>query len=290
MVKFLSTFAALSLPIAFGQNSTSMDSVKAIAYAGAVVNSDNWAADNSAAYVQLQRSWVSQAEEKFNQHGFLPESIVKGLEELANGEKNRVNDLHCEDGNCVVPFGLDRIWNYGCWCNFGEHLMQGHGPPVNTFDAICKDFSRCLKCARFDGKKENFGCDPVVQTYQTGAGPDFVTKCSAGNPDDQCAVYVCSCESTIIAEIMDLAFQPHTPENEYSDEFLHSNGFEYDSMCPVAAVTFDEGNDCCGVYPKRFPYALGNPSKTCCKDSSLYNPMHQECCEDGTSADIGSCL
>lgn len=112
MVKFLSTIAALSLPIAFGQNSTSMDSVKAIAYAGAVVNSDNWAADNSAAYVQLQRSWVSQAEEKFNQHGFLPESIVKGLEELANGEKNRVNDLHCEDGNCVVPFGLDRIWNY----------------------------------------------------------------------------------------------------------------------------------------------------------------------------------
>ena len=160
---------------------------------------------------------------------------------------------------------------HGCWCNFGEHLMQGHGPPVNTFDAICKDFSRCLKCARFDGKKENFGCDPVVQTYQTGAGPDFVTKCSAGNPDDQCAVYVCSCESTIIAEIMDLAFQPHTPENEYSDEFLHSNGFEYDSMCPVAAVTFDEGNDCCGVYPKRFPYALGNPSKTCCKDSSLYS-------------------
>lgn len=186
MAKLLSSLLFSSL--AYGQNSTKTDPRSAIERAKNIVQSEFYATENSITYVQLQQSWVNQAEEKLNEVGYLPESIINGLK-LLEKENDRVNNLHCEGADCVVPFGLDRIWNYGCWCNFGDNLMKGHGQPQNVFDSICKDFSRCLRCAKFDGNQENFECDPIVQTYTTGSGPDFMSKCSAGNPDDQCAVY-----------------------------------------------------------------------------------------------------
>ena len=88
---------------------------------------------------------------------------------------------------------------------------------------------------------------------------------------------------------MDLAFQPHSPENEYTDEFLHSNGWSWDENCPVAKTPPAMEKDCCGLYPKRFPYTV-KPSKFCCDGVSLYNPFARDCCVDGTVADIGSCM
>jgi len=285
MVKIL---ALAALPAIFAQSA--MESISA---ARATMRSEDWLSKNAGKnnYVQMQKAWVDQAEAAFNKNGFLPDSVKLGLQELAgNTTDSRSSfDKHCEDGNCIVPFGLDRIWGYGCWCHFGADLMVGHGQPQNVFDAICKDLQLCLRCAKWDGKNEGYGCDPVTQTWNGGSGPDFITQCTAGNPDNDCASHVCSCEQTIIAEIMDLAFQPHTPENEYTDVYLHSNGFVFgEENCPKAnGPQYDA--ECCGLYPKRFPFGSGNPNKACCADVTIYNPVYQECCNDGTAADAGSC-
>ena len=126
-----------------------------------LVNSAEFQAQFDSNYVNLQKSWVIQAEYMNADRGFLPESIIAGLEELVNSG-NRVNQLHCENGNCTVTMGLDKIWDYGCWCNFGKNLLMGRYQAQNLFDGICKDFQRCLRCA----KKDNQGCDPVTKTYK----------------------------------------------------------------------------------------------------------------------------
>ena len=302
MVKFFSVILAVATAQDLAQLLANVEIRKTLDQAKIKVLTPAWINQYDVQYVQLQRAWVRQAEIKFDEKGYLPESIIEGLKELATSQEissqfdsefdgnDRVNNLHCQDGNCTVPFGLDKIWNYGCWCHFGDNLMEGHGPPVNIFDSICKDFQRCLRCARYDGHQENFECNPIVQTYTTGGGPDFISQCTEGNPDNQCAVYVCSCEQTIIAEIMELAFLPHNPQNEYTDVYLHSNGWSYDDNCPTVSTNPAMGKDCCGYYPKRFPYSLGNPGKACCGNSTLYNPNHQDCCNDNSVVDIGSCM
>ena len=186
----------------------------------------------------------------------------------------------------VIPFGFDRIWNYGCWCNFGEDLLDGRHQPVNIFDSICKDFQLCLRCAKLDDDS----CDPANQTYQTGGiTNNHVSQCQVQNSGNECATNVCICEQTIIVEIMDLAFLPFDPVNEYSDEFLHSNGWSFEDNCPRILNAEYSGKNCCGNFPKRFPYSVGNSKKECCRDLNLYNPAMQDCCLDGSVGDIGSC-
>merc|ERR1711988_1844715 len=60
---------------------------------------------------------------------------------------------YCDpDKGCNSPISLDGIWGYGCWCNFGEHLLTGGATPVNEFDEICKNLQLCLRCK--DGRRK----------------------------------------------------------------------------------------------------------------------------------------
>lgn len=124
--------------------------------------------------------------------------------------------------------------------------------------------------------------------HNANSGPDFITACTAGNPDDQCASHTCMCEQTLIAEILNEAFEQSEP---YSDMYLHSNGFDYEVECPKAALAdagAEAGSDCCGVYPKRFPMGA-NTEVSCCNDAVLFNPLVRDCCTDGSVMDAGSC-
>jgi len=63
---------------------------------------------------------------------------------------------------------LQPIWGYGCWCNFGENLMQGSGKPQDAYDHICQSMQMCMRCAVMDSaeNEENDGyCDPLVDSY-----------------------------------------------------------------------------------------------------------------------------
>ena len=153
MVKLL---ALAALPAVFAQSASDV-----ISAARTTIRSEKWLSTHAGqtSYVQMQQAWINQAEAAFNKAGFLPDAVKLGLQELAgngtDGDRSSF-DKHCEDGDCVVPFGLDRIWGYGCWCHFGADLMVGHGQPQNVFDAICKDLQLCSRCAKYDGKVEGY--------------------------------------------------------------------------------------------------------------------------------------
>lgn len=242
---------------------------------------------------RLQMSWLLEVEAQSNGGDVtLPEQIREGLESFVESlipkdVQNRVNHAHCPNGQCNVPFVLGPIWGYGCWCNFDQDLMEGRGRPQNKYDEICRDMQLCLRCARFDGKNEGYECDPITQSYGMQGGPDFASKCSAGNPNDECAAHTCTCEQKLLSELVALAFQ-NPVVVVYEPEFLHSAGFDYETTCPPPQQpTYDM--DCCGLYPARFPYGVGNPYKSCCSNDAIFNPLSEECCTDGSVALTGTC-
>lgn len=252
---------------------------------------------------RLQMAWLLEVDAQSNGGQVtLPTQIREGLEsfvdsltpkDISNNNstssvQNRVNHAHCPNGNCQVNFALQPIWGYGCWCNFDSDLMEGRGRPQNKYDEICRDMQLCLRCARFDGKNEGYECDPITQGYGMGGGPDFTSKCSAGNPDNECAAHTCTCEQQLLSELVSLAFQPAPVTVTYEAEYLHLNGFDYETNCPPPQQPIYDMS-CCGLYPRRFPYGVGNPYKDCCDDDQIYNPLSEECCDDGSVALTGTC-
>lgn len=241
---------------------------------------------------RLQMSWLMEVEAQSNGGEVtLPTQIREGLENFVDSltPKDIQNrHAHCPNGNCLVNFPLQPIWGYGCWCNFDSDLMEGRGRPVNRYDEICRDMQLCLRCARFDGKNEGYDCDPITQGYGMGGGPDFSSRCSAGNPDNECAAHTCTCEQQFLSEFVGLSFQLPVVVT-YEPEFLHSGGnFDYETACPPPQQpTYDM--DCCGLYPARFPYGVGNPYKDCCNNESIFNPLSEQCCGDGSVALTGTC-
>lgn len=290
MVRFLSLAASI-LPATMAQSSAS----DVLAAAKLAINSESYLSkyQNEPMLVKMNEMWVSQAEALFTEKGFLPNSLLHSLAKMAgNSTGNRANTLTldplCEDGNCQVPFVLEEIWGYGCWCNFGANLMMGHGAPVNSYDAICKDAQLCLRCAKNDGKDGGYDCDPITKKFNNVNGPGFVSECTNANADDDCAGHVCSCETQLIADLLETVFQPHAEREEFDPSVKHSEGFDYEAECPKATGPQYEA-ECCGLYPRRFPFGSGNPNKACCAGINIYNPVYQECCNDGTAADTGAC-
>lgn len=248
---------------------------------------DSYDGDMSVQENRLEHNFLSMVAQKFDLVGHLPQDLKDGIVAMIS-ENDRVMSTHCQDGNCQVPFSLQAIWQYGCWCNFGASLMEGRGQPANTFDSICRDFQLCLRCARFDGKNEGYECDPVTQEYNMQGGPDFNSRCS-GADNNLCATHVCTCEQTLLAELLEIVFEfPRV--TEYEPEFLHANGYDPSGDCP-AIDRPDSDMDCCGLYPKRFPYGPSNPMKDCCEDQTIFNPFTHDCCNNGVGgvAETGAC-
>jgi hypothetical protein len=105
---------------------------------------------------------------------------------------------------------------------------------------------------------------------------------------NECAAHTCTCEQQLLSELVGLAFQNPVVVT-YEPEFLHSGGsFDYEVACPPPQQpTYDM--DCCGLYPARFPYGVGNPYKDCCNNESIFNPLSEQCCGDGSVALTGTC-
>ena len=236
---------------------------------------------------RMQVTFLELIVQKYDEMGFLPESLKTD----SNSMGFRAGNSLCPGGNCMVSMGLQQIWGYGCWCNFDENLTEGGGTPVNTFDEICRDYTLCLRCAKYDGKVSDYGCDPKTQDYAVQHEGIQGLNCTLSNPDDICAQSVCSCEQTLLSDLIALIFLPASQRDDYTDEFLHANGFDRFGSCniglggshpiDVTAPARDspkDKNSCCGEYPRRFPFSESN--RLCCDERSLYNPISQQCCGD----------
>jgi len=200
-------------------------------------------------------------------------------------KKNR-SVSHCPPTGCTGLFDFNSILNYGCWCNFGPHLLKGDGGAVNKPDQICRKLQLCLRCARFDGRTDPspYTCEPSNQAY-TGAyiSSNYEIDCGAQRPN-QCAEHVCSCNMDFIIELFKLTF-----DNDfiYESEFLLANGFSQADECHSKNPGIGE-TACCGYYPERYPYNTKAEFKSCCNDHHLFNPMEQQCCDDGPHQ-LGTC-
>jgi len=201
-----------------------------------------------------------------------------------NGFCGFKSQSHCPPGGCVSAFGLDKIWQYGCWCNFDDNLTDGVGEPQNIYDSICRKFQLCLRCARMDGVTEGYGCDPKTDDYNMVGNPFFQTDCSTPNPGDLCGESLCSCNVNFIQRLF---AQNWKVPSVYDSQYLHSEGFEPSVECPNNnSGPGGKEVQCCGYWPDRFPYGIGD-TRGCCDHHNLFNPIAEQCCSDGSVKKAG---
>lgn len=212
----------------------------------------------------------------------------------------------------LVPIPLQAIWGYGCWCYFGDDLMQGQGTPVNALDGFCKNMQLCLRCAVLDGENcpidddldaEDKTCDPKTQKYNSEfsklpAEQAILADCTKKN-DNMCAKNTCCCEMKFIADLLSMI----TSMTPFDVSYQHARGWDPTENCPTnpghpgpnpgnPGNGDGNGNDskaCCGQYPSRQIY--NKKYLECCEeDSNVFNPMSHVCCLNGVGVqDIGNC-
>lgn len=211
----------------------------------------------------------------------IPEHLLQEIENL-NNPKATARELNCRDPSCKIPLGLRGIWNYGCWCNFGDALTTGAGTPVSPHDYACQSMQQCLRCSRRDGIEDGYECDPKTVDYKAQfrfmpSMESLMGDCSSFNPADPCGTHLCTCELQLIADILELVWSGVV----YDKSFLHSEGWNHMEMCATAGVNADQ--QCCGGYPRRTPYNA--ESKDCCLEE-IFSPLSQQCCATGVK-DVG---
>jgi len=190
--------------------------------------------------------------------------------------------LGCKGENCVVPTGLDGIWNYGCWCNFGHRLMDGKGVAVNKHDELCQRMQLCLRCAKIDGDQGGYDCNPKSQDFVAAFAfhdEDLVAACSRTNPGEPCARDTCTCQMNLVEGLVELIWDGYI----YDPAPLHeSEGgtFDFKEECRTKPGIIQD-LDCCGQYPTRAPFHIGGVRKCCDATEKLYNFYEYNCCSDG---------
>merc|ERR1712127_641994 len=108
-----------------------------------------------------------------------------------------------QTSGCGNFLPLEHIWNYGCWCYFGESAGSGSGPAMDELDEICRNLQYCYRCAKIDSWNNGEEiCVPGSQDYNMkrnmGMGESqngIFMDCSSENQDDDCAVHTCCCET-----------------------------------------------------------------------------------------------
>ena len=130
-------------------------------------------------------------------------------------------------GNGDVHINLKGVWDYGCYCNFGDKLTQGKGAPVSQEDALCRSMQLCLRCAELDAAERGEYCDTKTTNYTSTLGqggssrPAIKNNCESQN-ENLCQVHTCICEITLINDFLDLFWSGYThdtaprhPSNPY---------------------------------------------------------------------------
>lgn len=238
------------------------------------------ATDNSA------RMFAEALRDRADNSG-VPAHVYEAIiNELSSGTDRSVQ---CGEGGCLVPLSLQKIWNYGCWCNMGANLLKGVGIVIDDYDQACQNMQRCLRCAELDGEFGGYECEPKTTTYSATMqfnGQTMLANCDVLNNGNPCGTSLCTCETQFISEVMDNLWNGAV----YSSDNLHSEGFDKDSSC-IHGIAGQPVFECCGLYPKRFPYNVNQ--QDCCTDDvtygKAYNPTTQECCDGKSVADAASC-
>ena len=67
----------------------------------------------------MKQLFVSAVRSRVDRYG-VPDHVYEAIVAELVGENGDSRTVNCPNGVCSVPLNLNRIWNYGCWCNLGN--------------------------------------------------------------------------------------------------------------------------------------------------------------------------
>lgn len=216
-----------------------------------------------------------------------------------------------DDRNVMDLFTLSNIFEYGCWCHFGNSPLP-RGPVQDTVDGYCNTWWNSKDCIRIDAQNAQPArtCDLSMQYNDVLAGlsfpfspqNDYDALCQnanqaadfGGNADDaQCAMENCRVDAYFLRDTF-----THMSFNNLNVSLSMSFGFDTDSVCrgidvgattqapfagttaaPLVHTTEPAATtatplptwDCCGTFPNRFPYRPANGKRACCSGAAGAN-------------------
>lgn len=181
-----------------------------------------------------------------------------------------------------------RIQNYACHCFPGNNRVAGGaGPAQDGIDSLCKKLARCHKCisadygisaitAEWDAaigkstmKRRLAGWDEDIGKYRWSADANGDLTCAAN--DDQYKKDLCECDAAFATALGQQWNDADWNNAMWGNRKNSDYTLDYDNTCVGAQGA--QQTECCGFYPERMPFSVAT----------------QECCEDGTTASIGSC-
>ncbi|CBY09754.1 unnamed protein product [Oikopleura dioica] len=181
--------------------------------------------------------------------------------------------------------------NYGCWCNVLEdrsHARKAFGKSLDSLDLACQNWEQCLKCTQMD----DTDCEPLLTDYSVLLGtvssggaysPGSTATTSCDSNANGCGKWSCQCDARFASQ-----FVAAIREGDFNKVNLHdSNKWDRSSMCAWTG-DYDTHDECCGEYPKRFPFATNFGQRACCHNKT-YNTNDATCCANGHISTTGTC-
>jgi len=232
-----------------------------------------------------------------------------------------------DDRNVMDLFTLSNIFEYGCWCHFGDSKLP-RGQVMDEVDGFCNRWWLSKDCIGIDNDNAGTQCSVGMQyvdvladlTFPFGPGNNYPALCTAANTglhadteEDNCAIANCEVDANFLRETF-----THMSFNHLNVSLSMSFGFDTDYTCrgltvggataapfttDGAATTMAAATtgapattspipnwDCCGDYPDRKPYRPLGGERACCDlAGSTYNTLTLMCCTNGAIAAINSC-
>lgn len=170
------------------------------------------------------------------------------------------------------------VLSSGCWCNLINNYNKQHGHPVGAMDTACRAHSHCYKCMTMD-----YACTEAQNAYQVFLDTR-TDEFTCERNDDPCALNACQCDVELVNNLV-LAAGDDSNQIASLTEY---GGFDASVQCVSSGAGGNKPDQCCGEYPKRFPFFSNDGRRDCCAGKT-YNTYSLECCASGEVKGIGSC-
>lgn len=180
----------------------------------------------------------------------------------------------------IMSLQNDKVWvryrGYGCWCFInGRHSLEsGSGTPVDEIDHSCMRFSKCYRCLAMDFP--NF--DPFLKySFDTTIDRCLPTRSviTCLDPKGTMKRSMCECDKELALKLA--VFEEDWDPNNTDEHF-----FDRGQCITGQGQRVDE---CCGVYPKRYPFSTNQGTRGCCGER-IYSKEYFQCCNDSDITNI----
>lgn len=212
---------------------------------------------------------------------------LKELTESDNSSifRNLISHLDYYKENENLPTTMDILGDYGCWCQFNNYPIKGHGVPLSEIDNLCKEVYEGYKCLEIDSLQgEN--CDPFNIDYNTT--DCYHIKYKPAFQLDDCTKNTCKIEDNFLYAIWKIFKRDYFIGRDGPNmEELKGSNLDRKNECQGRGIGQPDKSTCCGPYP------TGNYGVRDGKFFSLtrrrpFSSDTHSCC-DNKIVDIGGC-